>query len=539
MAQTEQEANLPSIPNTEIRNEKNFRNNEIQSRPFQDTLSKPSVDTRPTYGTNVGRAMDRGSLALGLAGAGIQAGITWSKYDEGPDIDAHIENRKELQDAVEAGTISPARASALRRKMIDNAAAAYANNPKQYQKFLAYEKMLSFGSREKTVDLYEQQVEQIASDYYKLYGRQIDPYNQLEVARAETDINNYKAAISQYQYSTAELNSRRNNESNINLDYNQEGYNLLNRTMPMLNTLTEFLSNKIEQGEAIDPQYIQGQLSYIQSYRQEFAQAIGNRYNTESYQAMMKITEGLKNYLTRVNEMPLEEKKRELALIGVNAKIANARDLTPENAMLLYQGTTSADVKERALRFLLNPNNSNSQQRKEDAKAAVDTVASSGSSGALVSFMKLLAGGPTYHPEVMGSMADSFRQNEALYMDAFASFNDVDRRNWMNYQSNVWREANAVLAEQGGRTSNQANGPVPMRDLITISLDDNGCTVGLKEGVQSSELLRTYALNVQQSVNNRIDLYRAMNRINTRKEIMRSSLKNEMSEQLKAFGTVK
>ena len=161
-----------------------------------------------------------------------------------------MNNRKELQDAIATGQISPARGSALRKVMRDNALTAYGNNPKALNKIFNVEKLATLGS-EGVVNEYEQRVNKLASDYYSLTGQALNTQNESDLTKAEKFISDKKSQMLNATLAQLQAQQLSAEEKVSDTTYNQALFKIVDSAVPLLQTELEKISGYVQRGEEV------------------------------------------------------------------------------------------------------------------------------------------------------------------------------------------------------------------------------------------------------------------------------------------------
>ena len=536
-----------SIPNTEIVNEKNFRETETQSRPFQDSLSKPQAADRPTFGSNVGRAINTGDFALGLGQAAVNAVGLWNKYSEGPDIRDYLSNREELQQAVESGNISPARASALRREMRNKAISAYGNNPYAVNKIINMEK-LATGSSEAIINQYEQNVQKVADAYYKLTGEIVDVYNEDSIRKANSVIQERIALQAKVEAKKAELEGMERQDKIDNLTLNntvaelgsslvEEGYNYLGRSLSV-----------VANGGNISAEEYYGFKNTVNNYRALISRASAGR-DLPAAKILLNSLNTIESSFDKAYAAPLEEKKRLLEEAQLNFELAINSGKIPEALMkrIAIDDTFSPTTRRLAAQFFIKKDwdKLNAAQKKEAADAAVALVANAHSEECYNAFISnLLYAGSEYHPEAVYYLTQGLKADEATSISTFKNMTDAEGREVVRRIEENFKNTSSKIKVRASNISNQYDGK-PIDELVEITNTDTGFIVRPKTGIVSSNSLSMYCNDLQTAVNNRIYLYALVaasragrSNVDTR-GFMITNIAKDTAEYLREYGDVK
>lgn len=536
-----------SIPNTEIVNEKNFRETETQSRPFQDSLSKPQAADRPTFGSNVGRAINTGDFALGLGQAAVNAVGLWNKYSEGPDIRDYLSNREELQQAVESGNISPARASALRREMRNKAIAAYGNNPYAVDKIIRMEK-LATGSSESIINQYEQNVQKVADAYYKLTGEIVDVYNEDSIRKANSVIQDRMALQAKVEAKKAELEGMERQEKIDNLTLNktvaelgtslvEEGYNYLSRSLSV-----------VANGGNISAEDYYGFKNTVNNYRALISRASAGR-DLPAAKILLNSLSTIESSFDKAYAAPLEEKKKLLEEAQLNFYLAVNSGKIPEALMkrIAIDDTFSPTARRLAAQFFIKKDwdKLNAAQKKEAADAAVALVANAHSEECYNAFLSnLLYAGSEYHPETPYYLAKAFKADEKTSLEALRNLNEEEGRVAIQKVEDAFKNTSNRIKSRISSLSSQYDGK-SIDELVEITNTDTGFVVRHKDGIVSSNSLSIYCNDLQTAINLRLYLHAAFSssiagrsNVDTR-GFMATSIAKDTAEYLREYGDVK
>ena len=536
-----------SIPNTEIVNEKNFRETETQSRPFQDSLSKPQAADRPTFGSNVGRAINTGDFALGLGQAAVNAVGLWNKYSEGPDIRDYLSNREELQQAVESGNISPARASALRREMRNKAIAAYGNNPYAVNKIINMEK-LATGSSESIINQYEQNVQKVADAYYKLTGEIIDVYNEDSIRKANSVIQDRAALQAKVEAKKAELEGMERQDKIDNLTLNktvaelgsslvEEGYNFLGSSLSV-----------VSNGGSISAETYYDFKGTINNYRALISRASAGR-DLPAAKILLNSLNTIESSFDKAYAAPLEEKKKLLEEAQLNFELAINAGKIPEALMkrIAIDDTFSPTTRRLAAQFFIKKDwdKLNAAQKKEAADAAVALVANAHSEECYNAFLSnLLYAGSEYHPETPYYLAKAFKADEKTSLEALRNLNEEDGRVAIQKVEDAFKNTSNRIKSRISSLSSQYDGK-SIDELVEITNTDTGFVVKPKAGIVASNSLSVYCNDLQTAINLRLYLHAAFSssiagrsNVDTR-GFMTTSIAKDTAEYLREYGDVK
>lgn len=536
-----------SIPNTEIVNEKNFRETETQSRPFQDSLSKPQAADRPTFGSNVGRAINTGDFALGLGQAAVNAVGLWNKYSEGPDIRDYLSNREELQQAVESGNISPARASALRREMRNKAIAAYGNNPYAVNKIINMEK-LATGSSEAIINQYEQNVQKVADAYYKLTGEIVDVYNEDSIRKANSVIQDRVALQAKVESKKAELEAMERQDKIDNLTLNnkvaelgsslvEEGYNYLGRSLSV-----------VANGGNISAEDYYGFKNTVNNYRALISRASAGR-DLPAAKILLNSLSTIESSFDKAYAAPLEEKKKLLEEAQLNFDLAVNSGKIPEALMkrIAVDDTFSPTTRRLAAQFFIKKDwdKLNAAQKKEAADAAVALVANAHSEECYNAFLSnLLYAGSEYHPETPYYLAKAFKADEKTSLEALRNLNEEEGRVAIQKVEDAFKNTSNRIKSRISSLSSQYDGK-SIDELVEITNTDTGFVVRPKDGIVASNSLSIYCNDLQTAINLRLYLHAAFSssiagrsNVDTR-GFMATSIAKDTAEYLREYGDVK
>lgn len=537
-----------SIPNTEIVNEKNFRETETQSRPFQDSLSKPQAADRPTFGSNVGRAINTGDFALGLGQAAVNAVGLWNKYSEGPDIRDYLSNREELQQAVESGNISPARASALRREMRNKAISAYGNNPYAVNKIINMEK-LATGSSESIINQYEQNVQKVADAYYKLTGEIIDVYNEDSIRKANSVIQDRVALQAKVESKKAELEAMERQEKIDDLTLNktvaelgtslvEEGYNLLGSSLSV-----------VSNGGSISAETYYDFKNTVNNYRALISRASAGR-DLPAAKILLNSLNTIESSFDKAYAAPLEEKKRLLEEAQLNFELAINAGKIPEALMkrIVVDDTFSPTARRLAAQFFIKKDwdKLNAAQKKEAADAAVALVANSHSEECYKAYLENLFpySMSEYHPEAAYYLAKAFKADEKTSLEALRNLNEEEGRVAIQKVEDAFKNTSTRIKSRISSLSSQYDGK-SIDELVEITNTDTGFVVRPKDGIVSSNSLSIYCNDLQTAINLRLYLHAAFSssiagrsNVDTR-GFMATSIAKDTAEYLREYGDVK
>lgn len=536
-----------SIPNTEIVNEKNFRETEKQSRPFQDSLSNPQAADRPTFGSNVGRAINTGDFALGLGQAAVNAVGLWNNYSEGPDIRDYLSNREELQQAVESGNISPARASALRREMRNKAISAYGNNPYAVNKIINMEK-LATGSSESIINQYEQNVQKVADAYYKLTGEIVDVYNEDSIRKANSVIQDRVALQAKVEAKKAELEGMERQDKIDNLTLNktvaelgtslvEEGYNLLGSSLSV-----------VSNGGSISAETYYDFKNTVNNYRALISRASAGR-DLPAAKILLNSLNTIESSFDKAYAAPLEEKKRLLEEAQLNFELAINAGKIPEALMkrIAVDDTFSPTARRLAAQFFIKKDwdKLNAAQKKEAADAAVALVANAHSEECYNAFISnLLYAGSEYHPETPYYLAKAFKADEKTSLEALRNLNEEDGRVAIQKVEDAFKNTSNRIKSRINSLSSQYDGK-SIDELVEITNTDTGFVVRPKAGIVASNSLSIYCNDLQTAINLRLYLHAAFSssiagrsNVDTR-GFMATSIAKDTAEYLREYGDVK
>ena len=537
-----------NIPNTEIVNEKNFRETETQSRPFQDSLSKPQAADRPTFGSNVGRAINTGDFALGLGQAAVNAVGLWNKYSEGPDIRDYLSNREELQQAVESGNISPARASALRREMRNKAIAAYGNNPYAVNKIINMEK-LATGSSEAIINQYEQNVQKVADAYYKLTGEIVDVYNEDSIRKANSVIQDRMALQAKVEAKKAELEGMERQDKIDNLTMNktvaelgsslvEEGYNFLGSSLSV-----------VSNGGSISAETYYDFKGTINNYRALISRASAGR-DLPAAKILLNSLNTIESSFDKAYAAPLEEKKRLLEEAQLNFELAINAGKIPEALMkrIAVDDTFSPTARRLAAQFFIKKDwdKLNAAQKKEAADAAVALVANSHNEECYKAYLENLFpySMSEYHPEAAYYLAKAFKGDEETSLEMLRNLSSEEGRVAIQRVEDAFKGTATRIKSRINSLSSQYDGK-SIDELVEITNTDTGFVVRPKDGIVSSNSLSIYCNDLQTAINLRLYLHAAFSssiagrsNVDTR-GFMATSIAKDTAEYLREYGDVK
>lgn len=532
-----------AIPNTEIRNTKNYRNEEVQSRPFQDSLSKPQVDSRPTYGSNVGRAIDTGGFAGDLLGVGIRAGQFYQQYDEGPDITPYLNNRKELQDAIATGQISPARGSALRKVMRDNALAAYGNNPKALNKIFNVEKLAGLGS-ENVVNEYEQRVNKLASDYYSLTGQALNTQSEPDLLKAEKFISDKKAQMLNATLAQLQAQQLSAEEKVSDTTYNQALFKIVDSAVPLLQTELEKISGYVQRGEEVPAEVMNNLFLGVSRSKADFAKAAAGRTHLPAYASGMSLMDNTIKFANSWAGLNEDQRKRELESLTYQSTISLLGDIDSTNAAYIntIQGLPLPVKLKAASVWASSYRNMNPQAKGQSAIAALEAANKSQDSGFFANTLAKLAGSVDFHPEVMDYYVNVGKQNERLFLESLNKMNSEDRSALFNNIQNNIVTMEKELLRKGGVLTKQAGGDTEVRNTVDIFILNDGIKVQPRAGVWPSQRVTQYCTDVEKTINNRLYLWAAANSLDKNSidisKLMNTQLLEELKNDVSKLGVV-
>lgn len=538
-----------SNPNDIIAGGKPNREEQTQVATKQASLSEPNANAKPTYGSNVGRAINTGNFAASLGKVALNALDVWNELDDGPDIGDYIKNREELRQAVESGAITPAMASARRRQMRNNAHSAFSENPYAMKKLYEYEKS-TVGTSDDRITNYERKAETIADTYFKLTGTLIDVYNTDQVMEAEVKIQDIvakenKLKLLQYKIGMAKGNSEmadhtvNENIIELNKGLSEKGFALLDR-----------FTNKVKNGGNITNEELMQARSELNEYRHLFSQASQGR-NVPALRHAMDQLDRYDTMLKNISNMPAENQKRELEAFTVNF---SAGLIKPEsegglpdkikNSVIANPYVSNAD-KRLAFMYLSKNFNSLTPKQKEDVNRTLSTsISSEGDPDLFKDYTMYSLSMNGFHPAGVHYIARAAEKNPKMAIEGFRNFSPDERRGFIEQVEMTYKNVGNELVRMQNKLSGTYEGK-GINELVDIVPSSNGFIVKPKKEIAPDHTLKLYCNNLQSNINNKLWLYGLHSaaaggrNLTSMVEIMKSKeMINDMLKELRAFGDV-